>query len=42
MSKVGVLFWIGIFFLWIIYLRMQKEKEAAAVRQKDDAIQKNE
>lgn len=42
MNKLEILFWIGVFFLWIIYLRMQKEKEAAAVvEQKSDDYSKN-
>ena len=30
MNKLGILFWIGVFFLWIIYLRMQKDEQHVA------------
>jgi hypothetical protein len=33
MGKLGLLIWIGVFFAWIIHLRMQKEALELAKRQ---------
>ena len=37
MSKMTVLFGVALFFLWIIYLRMEKDQERYDAQQRDSS-----